>query len=104
MAVKRLRFIKQAQRLGFSLSDIRHFLSIREQGDLPFQCVMRVAEKTLQETEQKIPDLKKFASLIRKNLAQWKERSTAKRKAVSAFCDLIEQNKATLGRSEIQRE
>jgi len=64
LQVARLRFIRRAQELGFSLKDIRELLGLSKQRDVAR--VKRAAEKKLAEVEQKIAALDR----VRRGLAQ----------------------------------
>jgi MerR family copper efflux transcriptional regulator len=52
LQVSRLRFIRRAQELGFSLSDIRELLGLSKQRDVAR--VKRAAEKKLAEVEERL--------------------------------------------------
>lgn len=58
MQVSRLRFIRRAQELGFSLRDIRELLSISSQRDVAR--VKRAAEKKLLEVEGRMKALRRI--------------------------------------------
>ena len=55
--VERVRFIKRAQELGFSLSEVQDLLGLRETTGAKSARVRRVAEAKLEEIERKIRDL-----------------------------------------------
>ena len=56
-AVDRVRFIKRAQELGFSLKEIAEMLSLREVARAKSGPVRRLAEAKVREIEHKIRDL-----------------------------------------------
>lgn len=88
--VDQLRFIKKAQSLGFSLDEIKRILSLRGRGPTTCRCVVSMAEATLEETERKLRETRRFAASLRKHLKDWK-RDTSKQDTVAAeFCKLIE--------------
>jgi len=64
LQVARLRFIRRAQQLGFTLKDVRELLGLSRQRDVAR--VKRVAEKKLVEVEQRIAALER----VRSGLAQ----------------------------------
>jgi len=53
--VKRLRFIRRAKALGFTLADIRELLSLSEQRSVPK--IKRAAEAKLADVERRIEEL-----------------------------------------------
>ena len=67
-AVRRLRFIKRAQELGFSLSEIRELLALRLDPDQLCTEVIQQIETKTQEVEAKISHLK----VIRRALVKLK--------------------------------
>ncbi|HZI30768.1 MAG TPA: heavy metal-responsive transcriptional regulator [Candidatus Binatia bacterium] len=89
-ALRRLRFIKQAQALGFSLDEIRRVLCLRSQGQPACDCVIRMAEATLAETERKLRELRNFAEGLRQNLKRWRKLTRRGKNCVAEFCALIE--------------
>ena len=93
-ALKRLRFIKKAQSLGFTLDEVRRILSLRGQGSATCRSVLAIAEATLAETETKLRDLQKFRDSLAANVRQWKT-LPARRKCAAQFCDLIESSDQT---------
>lgn len=89
-AVRRLRFIKKAQSLGFSLREIKQILGLCGQGSGACPSVVALAERKLIEVEQRIEDLKAFARKLEANLAEWRKESTQESCLNSEFCSLIE--------------
>lgn len=88
-AVTRLRFIKKAQSLGFSLDEVRRILSLRGQGSTTCRSVLAIAEATLAEAEIKLRDLQEFRDSLAANVKRWRK-LPARRKCATEFCDLIE--------------
>lgn len=58
LQLARLRFIRRAQELGFTLKDVRELLGLSRQKDVAR--VKRAAEKKLAEVEQKIAALQRI--------------------------------------------
>ncbi len=56
--VDRLQFIKKAQALGLSLTDIREILDLADRGQCPCGHVQRVLQSRLGELRRKIVDLR----------------------------------------------
>ena len=87
-ALDKIRFIRKAQTLGFSLDEIRRILNLRGRGKMTCRCVMAMAEATLSETDLKLKHLRAFRKGLADNLERWKR--SPKRKAGAEFCALIE--------------
>lgn len=88
-AVQRLRFVRKAQGLGFSLDEVRRILSLRGQGKETCRCVVGMAEATLAETETKLKALQAFRDAMAANLTRWRG-SSGRGKIAAEFCALIE--------------
>jgi DNA-binding transcriptional MerR regulator len=71
-ALRRLRFIKQAQVLGFSVDEIKRILNLRGEGSETYRCVIAIAEATLSETEQKLRELQQFRDRLKRAVSEWK--------------------------------
>ena len=91
---RHLRFIKQAQILGFSLDEIRRILSLRGRGKETCRCVIGMAEASLAETEEKLKELQKFRDALKANLVRWQQSSDQGGRIVAEFCALIESTQA----------
>lgn len=89
-ALKQLRFIKQAQSLGFSLQEIHRILNLRGEGRTTCHCVLGMAEATLRETEAKLQELENFRDGLRKQVQRWRSRTQSGEKMAAEFCTLIE--------------
>lgn len=95
----RTRFIKRAQKLGFTLQQIRQILSLRGNRPATCQCVLHMAESSLVEVEAKLRDLQIFRDALAKNLTEWRKSGARKNKAPE-FCALIESSGAHNGKRE----
>ncbi len=89
-ALRRLRFIRKAQALGFSLDEIQRILNLSGQGEETCRCVINIAEATLTETKEKIRELEAFRDALRSNLKLWRRATARKRDLGAEFCALIE--------------
>jgi len=89
-ALKQLRFIRQAQALGFTLDEIKRILSLRGQGKQTCRCVTAIAEATLSETREKLQQLQNFHDALDKNLRRWRRASNDGHRMAADFCALIE--------------
>lgn len=65
-AVRRLTFIKQAQQLGFSLSEIQDLLSLRMQSGTTCADVRQRAREKILGVSKKIEDLQRIRSALTK--------------------------------------
>lgn len=90
--VNQLRFIKQAQALGFTLEEIRRILRLRGHGRETCQCVIRMAEASLSEVETKLRELQAFRDGLAENLARWRRTSRNGGRVAAEFCALIERS------------
>lgn len=95
-AQNRIRFIKRAQALGFSLEEIRRILTLRGRGRETCECVVRMAEASLAEIEAKLRELQTFRDALATNLVRWRKAPRGNRAA--EYCALIE-NSAAVNRS-----
>lgn len=87
--LRRLRFIRQAKALGFSLDEIREFLQMRKRGMCPCADVIKIGEQHLRDVEQQIADLTRFRDELHRAVRKWKKSGQPKIEA-DAFCTLIE--------------
>lgn len=70
MDIERLRFIKAAQELGFSLNEVRELLSLEEGGSC--RDVRRLAETKLLLVEERVAGLKRIERVLAKLVKQCK--------------------------------
>lgn len=64
-AVARIRFIKRAKELGFSLKEVRELLDIQENPEASRADVKQHAETKLQDIEAKIRDLQRMKKALK---------------------------------------
>lgn len=62
--VRRVRFIKRAQELGFSLREIKDLLALRFDPDTSCADVRKRAETKLADIDRKISDLKRMRKVL----------------------------------------
>ncbi len=62
--VRRIRFIKRAQELGFSLKEIKELLALRFDADTSCADVRQRAEAKLSDIDQKIADLRRMKKAL----------------------------------------
>jgi len=87
--LRRLKFIRHAKGLGFSLQEIRDILRTRERGQCPCADVSKMAERHLAAAEAEIARLRRFRRELRQALCTWKQKPTRDLPA-NAICVLIE--------------
>lgn len=67
-AAARLRFVKQAQALGFSLEEIKEILRLRFVGQSPCECVRGMLQEKLERVERDLAALARFRRTLRQTL------------------------------------
>jgi MerR family copper efflux transcriptional regulator len=85
----RLRFIKRAQALGFSLNEVREILRLRYEGTSPCECVRKLLQTKLDQVERQIRELEGFRHDLRQTLRQSRKLPRLPHNA-SSICPLIE--------------
>jgi DNA-binding transcriptional MerR regulator len=75
--LRRLHFIRQAKRLGFSLQELVRILKLRQRGECPCEEVIDILEHHLRETEEQLTRLQTFREELARTLKHW--RRTGKR-------------------------
>ncbi len=91
LAKDRLIFIQKAQRLGFSLGEIKRVLDQRGTGELPCATVISMAQTRLDDVESQLAALTILRGTLRKHLIKWKRSSNREACAATQFCNLIEE-------------
>src|SRR4051812_33572710 len=74
--LKRLRFIRQAKELGFTLSEIGAMLRMHDAGQAPCSEVIAFAERHLEEVEAEIQRLQRFRRQLSDALTHWRKAKT----------------------------
>src|SRR2546428_8659491 len=92
--LRRLRFIRQAKALGFSLVEIREILRMRGRGECPCGEVISIAEKHLRRAGTQIRQLQSFTRELNRTVKQWKDSGESTLSA-DAMCILIERSLKT---------
>ncbi len=83
----RLQFIKRAQSLGLTLLEIREFLNVHDQGNLPCDHIKAKLEDKLHDLEQQIQQLQILRQELSGILSGWKSISEHPE---GAICPIIE--------------
>lgn len=95
-AVERLRFIQQAQALGFSLGEIKEILRLRYARQSPCECVRALLSRKLKDVERQMRELHRFRRLLHRTLARSRTLPRLPHEA-SALCPIIEEASAVAG-------
>jgi DNA-binding transcriptional MerR regulator len=72
--VGRITLVRNAMRFGFSLSEIRGFLRVREAGGKPCHQVRQSAQAILDRVDQQIAELTATRETMRQTLMDWDAR------------------------------
>jgi MerR family copper efflux transcriptional regulator len=84
--VSRLRFIKKAQTLGFTLAEVREILGLWESGTMPCDHVETRAAEKIKEIDEKIAHLKQLKTSLHALLERRPEVGSSQ----SSVCPSIE--------------
>ena len=85
-ACERLRFVKAAQAVGFSLGEIREILAFRERGEEPCAHVLDLVDRRARYIAERIAALER----MRADLQQLAARGRALRGRDGSYCHIIE--------------
>ncbi len=70
--VKRVVFIRQAQRLGFTLAEIRHILEMSGRGKTPCPTVRAIVQERIAENSSYLTELQALQERMTKALHRWR--------------------------------
>jgi MerR family transcriptional regulator, mercuric resistance operon regulatory protein len=73
-ALARVKMIRQALAVGFSLPELARFLQVRARGGVPCREVRALAALKLKEMDRQLVDLKAMRDRIRSLLKEWDAR------------------------------
>jgi len=96
--VKRVQFIKDAQRLGFSLDEIREVLRLKYSGQSPCDCVRKMLNGKLRELKDQIKQMDQMRRGIATCLRASRKRARLPHTA-SLICPIV-QNKTGLSTAQ----
>ncbi|BAZ23726.1 transcriptional regulator [Kalymmatonema gypsitolerans NIES-4073] len=85
----RLNFIKRAQSLGLTLSEIKEFLNVHDQGDLPCEHIKVKLQDKLVDIEKQIRQLVILKQELQGLLSGWQ---TIPETSEETICPIIEKN------------
>lgn len=102
--IERLRFIRKAQALGFSLDEIKEILGLAKQGTSPCGTVQKALAQKLNEVDRRLEELRGF----RTELASLVNQATQLRnpKGGAQVCPIVEDAPAlsTINKSRLARK
>lgn len=87
--VARLNFIRKAQRMGFSLDQIKTILYQRDRGNAPCDSVIGMTRQKLKEVEAELKLLQKTRRQLTQYLKNWESEDSGSCCAAEEFCSLI---------------
>lgn len=73
-AVMRVRMVRRALALGFSLAELSRIFRVRERGGAPCREVRAMAAGKLEEIERQIEELRELRDYWRELLVEWDQR------------------------------
>ena len=89
-AIEKLRFVKKAQALGFTLGEIRGIMQCSEEGLRPCcDLVKKLLTKKIEEFESKIKELQRMKRDLEALLSEWISPKEARKRSY-AVCPQIE--------------
>lgn len=86
---RRLRFIRKAQWLGFTLKDAEHFLKQAEAGESPCEDVRKIIRERIEENERRLARLQAVQERMEAAIEAW-ESMPDRPPGRKCICTLIE--------------
>lgn len=86
-AIETVKFIKQAQTIGFSLQEIRSIIEVRSQGKLPCSMVKTLLDEKIWQISLQIQELNDFKAKLSEYREIWANKSPAN--LDKSICPLI---------------
>ena len=83
-ALERVKMVRQALAVGFSLPELARFLRSREKGGVPCKEVRALAALKLREMDRQLEDLKAMRDRVRLMLKDWDARLASTPKGLRA--------------------
>jgi DNA-binding transcriptional MerR regulator len=99
-AIFKIQFIKKAQALQFSLTDIKQILTTCEQGNPACLAVKKLLNEKIDQVDSEIQQFHEFKEELEKYRDRWSERSLD-RPDIPKFCSLIDEVTTPLPNAEL---
>ncbi len=87
--IERIRFIRKAQALGFSLDEIKEIFGLAKKGTNPCGTVQRALSEKLREVDRRLEELRGFRADLAALIAEAPKLSAHERKA--QVCSIVEE-------------
>ena len=87
--IERVRFIRKAQALGFSLDEVKEILGLAQRGTSPCGTVQRALAEKLREVDRRLEELRDFRAELAALIEQSAELS--KHEAGAQVCSIVEE-------------
>ena len=91
--LERVQFIKDAQRLGFSLEEIREVIRLKYSGQAPCDCVRKMLNGKLRDLKDQIKQMEQMRREIATCLRASRKRSRLPH-SVSLICPIVQNKRA----------
>jgi MerR family copper efflux transcriptional regulator len=88
--VIRIKFIKKAKSLGFTLKEIKEILALRDRGFKPCSHVRSLLKQRIFDVEQKISELTALRAQLKRLQSEWERVQTLEDSKGEGICPQIE--------------
>lgn len=88
--VIRIKFIKKAKSLGFTLKEIKEILALRDRGFKPCSHVRSLLKQRIFDVEQKISELTALRGQLKRLQSEWERVQTLEDSKGEGICPQIE--------------
>ena len=89
--IDRLAFIKRAQTLGLSLTEVKEILAVRDRGALPCETVKQQIQGKVEQLTHQIQQLETLRTELQSVLSHWQESPSAQL-VDTTICPNLEEN------------
>lgn len=96
--VIRIKFIKKAKSLGFTLKEIKEILALRDRGFKPCNHVRSLLKQRIFDVEQKISELTALRAQLKRLQSEWERVQTLEDSNGEGICPQIERGVVKLAK------